>query len=103
MTGTHQVSTARSDLRWRADGREIFWREAEELKAAAIETAPTLVIGNPQTLFSFISEQRGWAVSGDGQRFVLFKALEGEERAEPDWAITVVTNWIEQFREDEDR
>ena len=39
--------------RWRADGRELFWRTDEGIMAATVETdGPTFRAGKPRQLFS---------------------------------------------------
>jgi hypothetical protein len=37
-------------------------------------------------------------VSRDGQRFLLLKAVEGDEQKTPPPQIVVVTNWFEELR-----
>ena len=52
--GKWQVSDAPgTSPRWRADGRELFWRNDDGIVAAAVETdGPTFRAGKPQQLFT---------------------------------------------------
>ena len=110
MTGKRQVSTEGGSFpQWRADGRELFYiaPRTNDLMAASVELEPTLVLGNPRRLFTrartgipnFRGQPDSYAASTDGQRFVIVEPLPGakETGATP---ITVVTNWIEEFREE---
>jgi hypothetical protein len=93
--GKWQISSSGgSDARWRADGKELFYRAPDQkLMAVEIRGGDTLEAGVPQPLFP------GRVVSGparnkylpapDGQRF-LFVAPLGREAMTP---TTVVLNW----------
>jgi hypothetical protein len=61
---------------WSRDGRQIFFRNGDEVLAATVETAPGLVIGKPIPLFSgrYRATGRDFDVSPDGQRFVMMRA-----------------------------
>jgi hypothetical protein len=84
-----RVSTAGgSDARWRADGREVFYRSTDgTLMSVSVRTtgnAPEL--GSPVTLFKIPA---GYDTSADGQRFLALASVEKTE-ASP---MIVVTNW----------
>jgi Tol biopolymer transport system component len=86
-----------SQPRWRRDGRELFFVAADGmLTSAEAKTAPTFVPGATRTLFAphfsglgADMSNRPYAVSRDGQRFLLNAPVE---QASPPTA-TVVLNW----------
>jgi hypothetical protein len=65
-------------LRWRADGREVFWRglnlESNELLVMSVDvtTTPTVGVGTPKLLFKLPGPIGGnlGNISRDGQRFI---------------------------------
>jgi serine/threonine-protein kinase len=92
--------------RWRPDGREIFYYSApdRQIVAVPITTGTTPQIGAATPLFkanllggtaSAILWRMQYAVSGDGQRFLLNEPVENAEERTP---ITVVTNWMTALR-----
>ena len=84
-----RVSTAGgSDARWRADGREVFYRSPDGtlMSVNVRTTGNTPELGSPVTLFKIPA---GYDTSADGQRFL---ALASVEKAEASPMI-VVTNW----------
>jgi len=93
--GKRQVSTAGGSLlRWRRDGKEIFFMGPDRrLMAAEIEVkGGTLEVGQVRSLFNAIGTTQGnplYDVSADGQHF-LFRNLPAEKSAEP---LTLVQNW----------
>jgi hypothetical protein len=79
---------------WRSDGRELFYRAADGgIMAVPIASAATFSPGAPKLLFRFESvgivyTRRHYAVSPDGQRFLVIKAL-------PDTGRTILLqNWL---------
>ena len=109
--GKWQVSDAEATApRWRADGRELFWRDDEGLMAAAVETAePSFRAGKPQRLFSgpWRGGTNGIGASGlsfadydvapDGKRFVMFPGAGPQARSGARQHLTLVTRWFDQF------
>jgi hypothetical protein len=84
----------------RRDGRELFYRTPDrKLMAVAIRAGTTFDAGMPKELFELPPEppawiqggldQRVYAPSADGQRFLIGVPV-GEEPSTP---ITVVLNW----------
>jgi len=103
--GKWQISAnGGSWTRWRADGREIFYMTAGSLgtlMAASVSPAgPTFEYGDPTELFEsgYVNFGHGlnyhtYAVSADGQRFLIPRpetAVEADLAPAP---ITVVVNW----------
>jgi Tol biopolymer transport system component len=74
-----QVSLAGgTDPRWTKGGKEIVYREGDDVMSAAIDTSRQPVVGRPVRLFSGHYEGAGhspeFAVTRDGQRFVMVKS-----------------------------
>jgi Tol biopolymer transport system component len=80
--------------KWRGDGRELFYLALDgTMMAVPIQAGAVLVPGSPTSLFQTgISPSPGldqYAVTADGQRFLVITPLPGEA-ASP---ITVIQNW----------
>jgi Tol biopolymer transport system component len=98
--GKERVSTAGgTQVRWRADGRELFYvTPANEIAAVSIQL--------PQVLFATRMASGGvgvprqqYVVSSDGQRF-LINALEAVELTAP---IRLLLNWTGASRQENSR
>jgi eukaryotic-like serine/threonine-protein kinase len=95
-TGKWQISTTGGvDPSWRGDGKEIFYRAADQrFMAVEVRLSDTIAAGVPKSLFparvNIIGNVRNrYTPSGDGQRF-LFVAPLGRDAIAP---TTVVLNW----------
>lgn len=93
--GKFQVSAGGGiSPRWRADGRELYFKSDDSLTAVKIQTSPRFEAGVPQKLFSAVpastSRARGYDVSPDGSRF-LVAMPSTSERDVP--LVTVIVNW----------
>jgi Tol biopolymer transport system component len=100
-TGKWQISTAGgSDPTWRGDGKEIFYRGADQrFMAVDIRLGDTVQAGVPQSLFpgrvNVVGNVRNrYSASVDGQKF-LFVAPLGRDAIAP---TTVVLNWDADLR-----
>jgi hypothetical protein len=94
--GKWQVSTAgvagpRGQLKWRSDGKEIFYVGPGGLMAASVQAAVGIEIGEVRSLFRLPLTPPGasYDVSADGQRFLVNSA--GDQAATA--PITLVVNW----------
>jgi len=99
--GTTRISTdGGAQVEWRRDGRELFYRALDrKLMVVPIRGGANFDAGTPQTLFELPTEppawiqggvdQRVYAPSADGQRFLIGVPV-GEESSTP---ITIVLNW----------
>ena len=93
--GKWQISsTGGTEPRWRSDGREMFYRSAEQkLMAVPIDLAPRFSAGVPKALFQSRFEtditRNRYLPSPDGSRFLAIGTL-GRESITP---TTVVLNW----------
>jgi serine/threonine-protein kinase len=86
-----------TEPRWRADGREIFYRIADAVMAAEVSLTPAIRVSNPRLLFkgafrTAVSWQT-WDVLPDGQRFLLI-----QDFARPRTAVTMVQNWVQSLQ-----
>jgi serine/threonine-protein kinase len=109
--GKWQVSDATGTTpRWRADGRELFWRNDDGIVAVDVETdGPTFRAGKPKQLLSgrWKGGLNGVGASGlafadfdvspDGKRFVMFPDVGGETQSDHQH-LTLVTRWFDQLR-----
>jgi serine/threonine protein kinase/dipeptidyl aminopeptidase/acylaminoacyl peptidase len=81
--------------RWRQDGKELYYLALDgKLMAVDITLGTEVHSGTPHVLFDtrmtvFADWSRQYAVTPDGQRFLILKSV-GEEAPKP---ITVVLNW----------
>jgi Tol biopolymer transport system component len=98
-SGKWQISsTGGSDASWRADGKELFYRSADQkLMAVEIQAGETFKAGIPQPLFparlrSGVARNK-YVAAADGQRFLLVAPL-GRESLIP---TTVVLNWFSEL------
>lgn len=84
---------------WMArDGRELFYRNADQMMGVAIETDPELTAGVSKLLFegAFLSERpasgsQSYDVSIDGQRFLMVQREAGTSQ------LHVVLNWFQEL------
>ena len=85
---------------WSHDGRELFYRQDDQMMVVPVETEPTFRAGRAQPLFDaerfpsgsgFISN---YDVSPDGQRFLM---VEGEADSGPA-RLNLVLNWAEELK-----
>ena len=78
---------------WREDGAELFFVSPElSIMAVGVDTGDSFSAGIPEALFTvsgFIATS-SYAVSGDGQRFLVPAGSVDEDQSN---AITVVVNW----------
>jgi Tol biopolymer transport system component len=84
-------------VRWRRDGRELFYTRDGELFGVPVQTGPDFRLGAPSHLFSNPAFHEPYAdahydVAPDGERFLVPKRLGGERK------IHVVQNWFAAFR-----
>jgi hypothetical protein len=93
---------------WAPDGRELFYRNGDELMVVSITLEPSFNPGIPTLLFegSFVGTRRtrsqvafagpstNYDITADGQRFVM---IQPDEESVPS-QITVVLNWFEELK-----
>jgi len=89
-----QVSTSGgSEPFWRADGKELYYRQAQRLMAVPVQIGASLTVGAPvelfQVTFGAVTARAHYRPTPDGQRFLVLAAL-GREATKPS---SVVLNW----------
>ena len=86
---------------WARSGRELFYRNADKMMAAAIEAKPAFSAAKPKLLFEGHYEagifpfEPNYDVSPDGQRFLMVKGSAQESAATQ---LNVVLNWPDELR-----
>jgi len=99
-TGRWQVSVNGGVRpRWRRDGKELFFEGREDLMAVDVTSrdvtgGASFSAGTPHSLFRAGLGLSGYAVSADGQRFLIYS----DETVEADSPIIVVQNWWAALR-----
>ena len=85
--GKWQISTegGREPL-WAPNGKELFYRNGDQMMAVDISSQPTFTVGKPRLLFEGRYERSPvsrayYDVTPDGERFVMLKAGEEESEA----------------------
>ncbi len=86
---------------WAPNGREVFYRNGDEMMAVAIDTESEFSAGAPQVLFEgrflgtgSVLEGRNYDISPDGQRFLMIKREQDVMPTE----LIVVLNWFEELK-----
>ena len=86
-----------TEPRWRADGRELFYRRGEAFLSVDVTQTPRLSVSLPRVLFKgpapIDQKWSTWDVLPDGQRFVLT-----QDFAQPRAAVSLVQNWFGELR-----
>jgi eukaryotic-like serine/threonine-protein kinase len=83
--------------RWRRDGKEMFYVAEGKMMAVEVKSIASFEAGAPRTLFDLQiigGPDAPYAVSGDGQRFLVVSRLE-EKQPRP---FTVVLNWTAELK-----
>jgi dipeptidyl aminopeptidase/acylaminoacyl peptidase len=87
---------------WSRDGRELFFRNGDQLLAVSISYSPRFVAGKPEVLFSRTIAQDAaydlmadYDVSTDGKRFVFPKYNPAPETGP---RVRIILNWFAALR-----
>jgi eukaryotic-like serine/threonine-protein kinase len=97
--GRWQVSLeGGTEPRWSGTGREIFYRNGEQMMAAVVTTQPGFEVGARTPLFSGAYTQlqglvTNYDVTRDGQTFLMLQSVQGAEQS-----LEVTLNWFEGRR-----
>ncbi|MDH4064483.1 MAG: hypothetical protein OEW19_08785, partial [Acidobacteriota bacterium] len=86
--------------RWRADGRELFYRSGDRMMAVTFGGGSPPALGDPAVLFEgrFADYVFGryYDVTPDGQRFLMIAyATQGEADS---YSIIIMEHWFEELR-----
>jgi dipeptidyl aminopeptidase/acylaminoacyl peptidase len=100
--GLWQISSeGGGEPRWSRNGKQLFYRRADQVLVVDVQTGSGFSAGKPRLLF----EQPGygmqhvvgnWDVSVDGKRFLMVK-LE-ERKPKPVTELILVQNWFEELK-----
>ncbi len=102
--GKRQISTGGgTEPAWPRNGRELFYRNNDQMLAVEVTTTPTFSAGNPKLLFEGdfqlgSAARASYDVTADGQRFLMIQQ-EGGSDSEAPAQINVVLNWFEELKE----
>ena len=97
--GRSQVSTdGGTEPVWSANGRELFYRNGDQMLTVAVETEPAFDAGDPQLLFEErygveADRNPNYDVAPDGQRFVMVKSDQDSAPTQ----LHVVLDWFEEL------
>jgi serine/threonine-protein kinase len=87
-----------TDPVWSAGGRELFYRNGDEILMVPVQTASAFVAGAPQRIlegrFEMSEAARNYDVSPDGQRFV---TVRSDESGSP-LQFHAVLNWFAELQ-----
>jgi eukaryotic-like serine/threonine-protein kinase len=110
-SGKWQVSTSGGDSPlWSRDGRELFYRNGDEIMAVPVKTDPAFSCEGPKVLFrgTYVAanftlgtlEVNPWDISPDGKRFLMMKESASNASAgEGPRRINIVLNWLEELKQ----
>ena len=86
---------------WSADGRELFYRNGDELLAVAVMTSPTFVADTPRPLFQvglgtdfFSGEVASYDIFPDGEELVMTQFADAGTATH----LNVVFDWFEELK-----
>ncbi len=91
--------------RWSRRGDELFFASGNDIMVVHVQTKPTLVLGQPQKLFTRqrpVGADRpegfydSYDVSADGQRFVM---LQSDEQTTTSQKLIIIQNWFAEFKD----
>jgi serine/threonine-protein kinase len=83
---------------WSPTGREIFYRNGDQMMAATVTTTGAFEVGARTQLFEgsyHVTNQQitGYDVSRDGRTFVMLQTVQGTSQT-----VFVTLNWFDQLR-----
>ena len=102
----HTISTSGGkEPVWSPDGRELFYRTADQVMVVSVDTAGPFRYAGPEVLFvgsygldtSISGGVPNYDVAPDGQRFLMIKAAD-TATDDTSTEIVLVLNWIEELK-----
>ena len=87
---------------WSPDGRELFYRNGDEMMVVPVEREPTFSAGAPEVLFDqqyyFDRSRRTYDLAPDGRFLMVKDSAVGDDAEGPAAQIILVQNWFEELR-----
>jgi len=104
-SGRWQISTDGGiEPFWGPNGRELFYRSTQGTMSVSVTTEPSFTHDPPRVLIdriylSLAGAYPSYAVSPDGQRFLMIASVAGQSEAQGSAAtqLNVVENWFEEL------
>jgi serine/threonine protein kinase/Tol biopolymer transport system component len=99
--GKWQISTeGGTEPLWNRNGKELFYRSGDKMMVVDVSTERSFSVGKPRMLFEgqytpTPATLPDYAVSADGQRFLMLKAAD---QTQGPTQINVVLNWTEELK-----
>ncbi len=100
--GKYKVSTVSgAEPAWAPDGKEIFYRNGDQMMAVPVTTEPDFALGKSVMIFEgryrwdLSNRGRLYDVSPDGRRFLMIKENEEQYLSTQ---INIVLNWDEELK-----
>ena len=96
--GKWQVSrSGGTEPTWSDDGRELFYRDPQNLIAVSVETSPTFIVRGSHALFrdgeySHFPDRTGYDVHPSGQWFAMTRTMATKAD------LVLVFNWTSEVR-----
>ena len=95
---------------WSQDGRELFYRNGDEIIVVKVETDPTFKPGKPELLFQgpYFQDSlnlggiTSWDIDQNGKRFLMLKEVEATKEDSIQRKlrkINIVLNWFEELKQ----
>ncbi len=91
---------------WARDGKDLFYRNGEQMLVVQVGAEPTFSVGTPEPLFESgydvdisaggIGGNPNYDISPDGQRFVMVRTTVESGRESP--TLNIVLNWFEELK-----
>jgi len=85
---------------WSPDGRELFYKNGDEVMTVPVRISPEFNLESPKRLFrgAYVT---GWDISPDGKQFLMLKeaAPSGTPAPETPRRINIVLNWFEELKQ----
>ena len=83
---------------WSPDGKELFYRRADQLLAVTVQTLPQFSASGPRVLFEgpyeVVEGARDYDVTPDGKRFVMVRS----DGSEAPMRFYVMSSWFDELR-----
>jgi serine/threonine protein kinase len=86
---------------WSRNGRQLFYRNSNQVWVADVQTGSAFSAGKPRLVFEragygMIGPVTLWDISPDGRRFLMVKL--GERKPKPVTEMILVQNWFEDLK-----